>query len=205
MNNETLNYCREKGVRICLEDLDTCPFREKHKNNNFCNFVNFLMEYYLEKRYREDISYYLSSACSNIRQTMLEHENDCREANERKIKIKKAKIGAKVFCIPENSYGHLLKKDIGITKLCLYRNVDGVERVVFPYDLSVVSDGDSVAIFNSKFKEYNEIFEFRAKALGFRVEREENGDYIIYKIYGDLQKEVDDFIKIYCKDNKKKN
>ena len=45
--------------------------------------------------------------------------------------------------------------------------------------------------------EEDEMFEFKVRKLGFRVEKRKVKDQLIYKIYGDTQQEVNDFVKNY--------
>ena len=195
--NEIFDYCSNKGLRICLEKLKTCPFRELHNNAYFCSFGNFLLDFYLEGRYQKDINHYLVGVCSNIRREMLEDKRDCEVPKERKDKILNfAKIDDVVFCIPECDDVTLLEKSVGISKMCCYRNSSGIEHLVHPQYLNIISKGNNFATLITR--QSDEILEFRARKFGFRVEKERSKDKIIYKFFGDSQQEVDDFINDYC-------
>lgn len=191
--NEIIDYCKDKGLRICLENLETCPFRELYKDTSFCNFVNFLVDFYLDGRYQESIDHYLVDACSHIRQEILEDKKDCEAARERKEKILNfAEVGDVVFCIPECNDVILLEKNVGINEMCRYRNIDGIERIIHPHYLCIISKGRYFASFITRRSD--EMLEFRARKSGFRVEKEDYKDNVIYKFYGDTQQEVDDFV-----------
>jgi len=79
--------------------------------------------------------------------------------------------------------------------MCRYRTVDGNEGFVHPHYLSIVSKGNSFMTFI--INEEDEMFEFKVRKLGFRVEKRKVKDQLIYKIYGDTQQEVNDFVKNY--------
>ena len=195
-SSEIFDYCREKNLRLCLKTLSTCPFKEFYKDTYFCNFGNFLVDFYLNKRYQKTIDHYLEGVCSNIRCEILEDKEICGVAKERKEKILDyAKIGDKVFCIPKFCDVILLEKAVGINKMCRYRTVDGNEGLVHPHYLSIVSKGNSFMTFI--INEEDEMFEFKARKLGFRVEKRKVKDQLIYKIYGDTQQEVNDFVSNY--------
>lgn len=196
--NEIIDYCNEKGLRVCLENLDICPFRELYKDTSFCKVVDFLVDYYLNSRYHESINHYLTDACSHIRQEILEDKKVCEDAKKRKERILNfAEIGDTVFCIPECTDVILLEKNVGINKMCRYRNVDGLERLILPYYLCVISKGRNFSTLITE--QSDEMLEFGARELGFRVEREDSKNKVIYKFYGDSQQEVDDFVNNYCK------
>jgi len=169
-----------------------------YRDTSFCSFVNFLVDYYLDGRYQENFNHYLTDACSHIRHEILEDKKVCEAARKRKEKILNfTEIGDVVFCIPECNDVILLEKNVGISEMCRYRNVDGFERTIHPQYLCVISKGRNFATIITK--QDDEMLEFKAQELGFQVEKENSKDKVIYKFYGDSQQEVDDFVNNYRK------
>ena len=202
--NEIYEYCEQRYVHLCSEkDYDKCPFRETYKDRYFCTVSSFLVDYYVGGQYQEEINHFLEQACDYVRQELLEQQKIFKEAKSRKENLlNNAIVGDTVFCIPKCDNVILLEKSVDFSGRCRCKTLEGEELLVFTDDLNPLFDGNVSVI--QKFKHVNDMYEFKARKEGFRIEKELLNDGVLYKVFGNAQDKIKDFIEDFIKNNEKK-
>ena len=193
--DEIYEYCKRRNIHLCVvgEEFD-CPYREYFRDTAFCTISNFLADYYIEGKYKEEVKQYIELACNFVRQELLEHIKTSQESKIRKEKLlANASVGDKVFCIPKCDDVILLEKNVDFSGRCRCKTMEGKEFLVFADDLNLIYKGKNHITY--KTNNVNEILEFRARKMGFRVEKYIEGGLIIYKLFGDSLKMLSDFIE----------
>lgn len=116
--------------------------------------------------------------------------------------LSNANVGDRVFCVPKCDDVILLEKNADFSGRYRCRTFEGEELLVFPDDLNPIFKGDATLIY--RIKHVEDMFEFKARKYGFRIEKEFSTDDVIYIIFGNTQDQIKDFISTLIRDNETK-
>ncbi|MFX0059489.1 MAG: hypothetical protein ACFE85_16720 [Candidatus Hodarchaeota archaeon] len=194
---EFKKYRHENYLRICDElYFKSCPCRVKSVefDINLCNFVKMYGELDIQGR-TEKMNRLLQNTCSEIRNKILHKRYIAEKLKEQKKEfLEKVKSGDKVFCISEIHDVVFLEYPSEPNSDAKYMTVDGKIRNSPIFCFTLISKGNKFSSYKTsdetKAKKYSRL----ARRYGFRVEEEETSNGYLLRIFGDIQKEVDDFV-----------
>lgn len=194
-------YRDDNNLDACIDSMQNCPCRVYYKKFPLCNFPSMYALGLIAKDGEADRL--VNKICKFRRNEVLQWQFTARFGiKEFKESLSNRVVGDKVYCTRERSDVILIEKDVPPNGWIKYRTVKGEEKVQHPIYFRTISKGNKCAklrIEGKDFRSKAEIIELKARELGFRVEVAEFKDGYLFKIYGDSQDEVDDFVSLYCK------
>ncbi len=184
------------GKKICYNSYDPCPckivnFRIKKV---LCNFVKMFGELTISNN-KEELERLIQEICPKMRNMLEYHDNDVAKNQEEKKKfLSKVMSGDKVFCFSEIDEVIFLEKNVNIYGDCTYRSNDGKIRKAPSFAFRILSKGNKCGIYKTSDENRADSYTLKAKKSGYRVEKQKEKEIFILKIFGDDQKEIDEFI-----------
>ena len=185
--------------RICYSDFKNCPCRliDIKREISYCNFIPLFAESLsLDKETGSNkTESFLKKICPEVRSESRQHDVEAEQLQKQKKEfLEKVKPGDVVFCQtqlenviflepPKTSYGYVK-----------YKTMEGDIFESPGFCFRIISKGTKWAIYKTEDNDKADYYDYISRKNGFRVERHKvNNEYII-KIYGDTQKEVDEFV-----------
>lgn len=198
--HEIYDYCREHRVKICIENVKDCPCRILVRGTAFCDFVRHYFKYLAIEQDELGANSFLNKVCERIRNEIRYGNYLTKIAQDQKRHfLENSKIGERVYCTTKMDDVILLSKPSKNAFKCRYKTLDGEIKEEFPHRFRVISKGKNFAVIKTKNKSKALGYEISARENGFRVEKEKQGSNYGFKIYGDTQKDVDDFVELSCR------
>ena len=192
-----LGDSKKDSLRFCDRDFNPCPCKVTELDNEieYCNFVfTFaIMQIAGEIEKSERL---LKKVCPEVREE-IQHQNEVARNFQKAKKqfLEKVQPGNIVYCMSEFEDVVFLEKNVNAHGDCKYKNIEGKIKTAPNFCFRIISQGKKFADFkvkdSSKLREYI----IKAKRNGFRPEKKDLRDATLLRIYGDAQKEVDDFVE----------
>jgi len=184
---------------ICTEEKKNCPFR------NSIATCNFFREYWdiFNTCYSIEIKNLMTKACEKIKNYKLyqKYISNLREKETIKM-LKIINIGDILFWMSRSEDVILFEKPSSYDMLerCKCRRYNSKIVDIPAYLLRGISKGDfytEYLVGNLISKKKIQELENKIKSYGFRPEKERIKEGYLLKIYGDSQREVDDFVNLF--------
>ena len=189
-----------KKFLFCHEQKKKCPFRT----------LNYQLEVYVCEFYGEfwrvfkgknefALKTLFSRACEAIRTEEARHDFIIKIAKKKTLDfLQNAQVGDTVFCrIAPHHKIKLLKRPLDSSEFVSCQAPNGVIIRIQAHNLGRISSksfyGEYLIDLAEGEKKVQEL-EYKAMDYGFRTEVEKKPNGYLFKIYGDSQQEVDDFI-----------
>ena len=186
-------YCKQ-------EDFEGCPYRltDLEFPRSLCRYIDLWAEIVNDRDFSE-ISRLTSKACDWIKLEEGRAETTKRLHNERFRDFREnVQVGDTVFCkIPPFHDVKLIDKPSDDTEYVRCEALNGKIIKIMACHLYRMAKGDYSGEYLVKgvFSRRKTLkLEFKSKLHGFRTEIEKKSDGYLLKIFGDSQKQVDDFI-----------
>ena len=186
-------YCRQ-------ENFESCPYRfiDLEEPHPLCRYINLQATLIVNREFSK-ISRLTSRACDWIKMEEGRAETFRRLHRERfKDFLENVQVGDNVFCeIAPFHDVKLIDKPSDDTEYVRCEALNGKIIKIMACHLYRMAKGDYSGEYLVKgvFSRRKTLkLEFKSKLHGFRTEIEKKSDGYLLKIFGDSQKQVDDFI-----------
>lgn len=181
---------------VCYSETRGCPCRlvDLDSDISFCNFAEMFSDILIkdDESAKKDL---LKKVCDDIRNEVLYHDYRAADLQKRaKEFLSQVNIGDEVYCIAEDRDVVFLEYPRYKYGDCKYRTVDGKVKKNSPFLFSIISKGHKCGEYKTKNRDKADLYAFKARKCGFRVERKKTENSYVLIIFGDTQKEVDSFI-----------
>lgn len=194
-------YCKENNLNLCRGISIPCPCKILYEDTFFCNFGNVYAELMFHHKSVE-AKMLISSICRSVKNEIMNHEFFAQESRKmEKSFLEQVQIGDTVYCTTEGESVILLEKSRELGEKCKYRTHEGLINEEWAFCFRTVSKGNMVSEYRVKDKNYEErslYLEHLTRSNGFRVEKQKLGKSFLLRIFGDSQKEVDNFVDLCC-------
>jgi len=191
----------KKVYAFCEEDIESCPFRvfDFEIQKFICNFYSEYAKLIIDNNYTAQ-KLLVRRACGTIRRSELHQKTVSKISKERAVKmLQSIEVGDELFWMARSQMVTLLEKPKELSQSarvkCQLKN--GRVEYAWANTLQKVSKGNfkgKYAIEGLNLERKTDQLKYKTQMYGFRVEIEEMGERNILIIYGDTQKEVDDYI-----------
>ncbi|HEC39170.1 MAG TPA: hypothetical protein ENI29_13095 [bacterium] len=181
---------------ICNINDNSCPCRVIDLDDNmlYCNFIENYVKLNFQKQSGK-ANHLINQVCPKIRDHIHHHDVMVERLRKHTKKfLDKIKAGEICFCTLETDNVIFLDYPADKYKYVKYKRHDGSVKTAPGFCFSIISKGNKTSEYKTKDESKAEKYSEIARRNGFRVEDERIGDTFFIKIYGDNQKDVDEFI-----------
>lgn len=190
-------YCKRNFLKICDKiNFKSCPCKSIDFENDisFCNFIKAYGKLEISENFKEK-ALLLKNVCPEVRNEILQHSYRVRQLQKQEKEfLEKVRPGDVVFCTAAIHDVVFLEHPSNIYGDVKYKTIDGEIREAPSFCFRIISKGNKFAEYETSDKEKADSYSRLARRNGFRVEKQKIKNVYVLKIYGDIQKEVDDFV-----------
>jgi hypothetical protein len=167
-----------------------------------CDVGNYLASLLLDKKKRA-INQLIENVCEQKRHEVSDWDYNVKFSQlEWQDSLSDVSQGDLVYCTTEYSDVIFLEKEESVNELVRFKTLDGEEKKQYSAYFRKISKGNKYAesIVEGENSEARALLiETKARRCGFRVEKTKKKNSFVLRIFGDKQKQVDDFIAHFCK------